>query len=103
VPGRRTGTPHTAPVAYFEGDGRYVVTGSAGGTKTDPQWFRNLRVAPRVRIQIGDQQYDVDARVAEGPDRDRLWQDVVLARAPFFTKYQEKAGRVIPVAVLTPN
>jgi deazaflavin-dependent oxidoreductase (nitroreductase family) len=103
VPGRRTGTPHTAPVAYFEGDGRYVVTGSAGGTKTDPQWFRNLRVAPRVRIQIGDQQYDVDASVAEGPDRDRLWQDVVLARAPFFTKYQEKAGRVIPVAVLTPT
>lgn len=102
VPGRRTGTPHTAPVAYFEADGRYVVTGSAGGTKTDPQWFRNLRAATRVQIQIGDQQYDVEARVPEGAERDRLWQDVVLARAPFFAKYEEKGGRFIPVAVLDP-
>jgi deazaflavin-dependent oxidoreductase (nitroreductase family) len=102
VPGRKTGTPHSAPVAYFEDDGRYVVTGSAGGMKADPQWFRNLRVAHRVRIQLGDRQYDAEARVAEGADRDRLWADVVLARAPFFAKYEEKAGRSIPVAVLSP-
>jgi deazaflavin-dependent oxidoreductase (nitroreductase family) len=103
VPGRKTGTPHTAPVAYFEDGGRYLVTGSAGGTKTDPQWFRNLRAATRVQIQIGNSQYDVDAHVPKGADRDRLWQDVVLARAPFFAKYEEKAGRIIPVAVLDPG
>ncbi|MEU0095896.1 nitroreductase/quinone reductase family protein [Kribbella sp. NPDC006257] len=102
VPGRKTGTPRSAPVAYFEDDGRYVVTGSAGGTKTDPQWFRNLRAAPSAQVQIGESRYDVKARVADGAERDRLWQDVVLARAPFFTKYEEKAGRIIPVAVLTP-
>jgi deazaflavin-dependent oxidoreductase (nitroreductase family) len=102
VPGRRTGKPHTAPVAYFEDEGRYVVTGSAGGSKPDPQWFRNLRATARARIQIGDSQYDVEAQVAEGAARDHLWQDIVLARAPFFAKYEEKAGRIIPVAVLSP-
>jgi deazaflavin-dependent oxidoreductase (nitroreductase family) len=102
VPGRKTGTPHTAPVAYFEDNGRYIVTGSAGGTKADPQWFRNLRATTRARIQIGDNQYDVEAQVAEGADRDRLWQDIVLARAPFFAKYEQKGGRIIPVAVLSP-
>ncbi|MDX6260826.1 MAG: hypothetical protein QOH84_2514 [Kribbellaceae bacterium] len=102
VPGRKTGTPHTVPVAYFEDDGRYVVTGSAGGSKPDPQWFRNLRAATRVQIQIADSQSDVGAHVLQGADRDRLWQDVVLARAPFFAKYEAKAGRIIPVAVLEP-
>ena len=102
VPGRRTGKPTTVPVAYFEYDGRYVVTGSAGGSKPDPQWFRNLRAAAVARIQIGDSHYDVQAQVAEGADRDRLWQDIVLARAPFFAKYEQKAGRIIPVAVLSP-
>lgn len=102
VPGRKTGTPHTVPVAYFEDDGRYVVTGSAGGTKTDPQWFRNIRVANRVQIEIRDSHYDVDTLVPEGADRDRLWQDIVLTRAPFFTKYEKKAGRIIPVVVLSP-
>src|SRR4029450_981847 len=43
APGRKTGTPHTAPVSYFEDQGSYVVTGTAGGRKQDPQWFRNLR------------------------------------------------------------
>jgi deazaflavin-dependent oxidoreductase (nitroreductase family) len=102
VPGRRTGKPSTVPVVYFENDGRYVVTGSAGGSKPDPQWIRNLRAASVARIQIGDSHYEVEAQVAEEADRDRLWQDIVLARAPFFAKYEQKAGRIIPVAVLSP-
>ncbi|WP_020389369.1 nitroreductase/quinone reductase family protein [Kribbella catacumbae] len=102
TPGRKTGKPHTIPVAYFEtGDG-YLVTGSAGGTKSDPQWFRNLRAATRVQIQIGNTQHEAEPRVSDAANRDRLWQDVVLARAPFFTKYEEKSGRLIPVAVLSP-
>lgn len=102
VPGRRTGTPHTVPVAYIEHDGGYIVTGSAGGTKSEPQWFRNVRAAQRAQIRLRDQELDVETRVPDRPDRDRLWRDVVLPRAPFFAKYEQKAGRVIPIAVLTP-
>lgn len=34
VPGRRTGTPHTVPVASFEHDGGYLVTGTPAGPTT---------------------------------------------------------------------
>lgn len=103
APGRRTGSPHTVPVAYIEHDGGYIVTGSAGGTKAEPQWFRNVRATRWVRIEIGHEGYDAEVLVPEPADRDLLWHDVVLERAPFFAKYQEKAGRIIPVAVLTPR
>lgn len=103
VPGRKTGTPHTVAVAYFEHNGCYLVTGSAGGMKDDPQWIRNLRVVPRAQIQIGAEKTDVQARVSEPTERDQLWRDVVLAEAPFFAGYQEKCDRVIPIAVLNPT
>ena len=103
VPGRRTGSPHTVPVAYIEHANGYIVTGSAGGTKAEPQWFRNVRATRRVQIEIGHERYDAEVLVPDAAERDRLWQDVVLERAPFFAKYQEKAGRTIPLAVLSPR
>jgi hypothetical protein len=57
--------------------------------------------AHEARIEIGDESHDVEVLVADTAGRDRLWKDVVLDRAPFFAKYQDKAGRIIPVAVLT--
>jgi deazaflavin-dependent oxidoreductase (nitroreductase family) len=66
VPGRKTGTPHTTPVSYFEDEGGYVVTGTAGGTKQDPQWFRNLRAASRAHVELGPRHLDVDVHVASG-------------------------------------
>ncbi|NED97451.1 nitroreductase family deazaflavin-dependent oxidoreductase [Phytoactinopolyspora alkaliphila] len=103
APGRRTGSPHTVPVAYIEHNGGYIVTGSAGGANAEPQWFRNVRATDRVRIEIGHESYDADVLVPDTTGRDLLWQDVVLNRAPFFSKYEEKAARTIPVAVLTPR
>jgi len=104
VAGRRTGAPFTVPVAYFKYGGGYVVTGSAGGMKEDPQWIRNLRAAGTAQVQNGGADgCTVDAHVLDGAERDDLWQNVVLANAPFFAKYQEKSGRVIPVATLIPR
>lgn len=102
VPGRKSGIPHTTPVSYFEDEGGYVVTGTAGGSKQDPQWFRNLRAASRAHVELGSRHLDVDVHVASGAERDRLWREVVVARAPSFAAYEDKSGRVIPVAVLTP-
>jgi deazaflavin-dependent oxidoreductase (nitroreductase family) len=102
VPGRNSGTPHTTPVGYFEDEGRYVVSGTAGGSKQDPQWFRNLRAASRAHVELGPRHLDVDVHVASGAERDRLWREIVVARAPSFAAYEDKSGRVIPVAVLTP-
>jgi deazaflavin-dependent oxidoreductase (nitroreductase family) len=101
VPGRRTGKPRSVPVAFFEYDNHLVVAATAGGAKTDPQWVRNLASAGRALIQVRDDQYEVDARIADPDERDMLWRDVIVAQAPQFAKYEEKSGRTIPVALLT--
>jgi deazaflavin-dependent oxidoreductase (nitroreductase family) len=103
VVGRKSGQPHTVAVSFFEHDGEFVIVGSGGGSKQEPQWVRNLAVAGQASIQIRDRVQEVSGRIAESAERDRLWNEVVLASFPFFAKYQEKAGRTIPVAVLTPR
>ena len=103
VPGRKTGQPHTTAVSWFErGDG-YVVVGSAGGMPQEPQWFRNLRKAPTATVQIGRQLTTADVRLLQGQERDEVWRDVVLARAPFFADYEVKGNRTLPLAMLTPR
>jgi hypothetical protein len=41
--------------------------------------------------------------MAEGEERDELFSDVVVRRAPAFAKYEKRTTRVIPIAVLTPR
>jgi deazaflavin-dependent oxidoreductase (nitroreductase family) len=102
APGRKSRQPHTVAVTFFEHGGSYVVAGSAGGMKNDPQWIKNLAATPTAHIQIGAEESDVRVRMAQGDERDQLWRDVVVAHAPFFANYQEKTGRTIPLAVLDP-
>ena len=102
VPGRKTGTPRTTPMAYFERAGSWLVVGSAGGAKADPQWFRNLRRVDRATLEIGDRTHVVSVHDTEGEERDALWASVV-EQAPFFEGYRKKSGRTIPIAVLTPT
>ena len=61
---------------------------------------RNLTVVGTGRIRVGEQDHDVDARVANAAERDRLWT-VIAARAPHFDKWQTRIGRMFPIAVLT--
>ena len=78
-PGRRTGLPRSTMVRYLDHEDGYVVWGTASGA------------------------LDVVAHELTGAERDRVWRDVVLARAPGVARYALKAGRVIPVAYLRPE
>jgi len=102
-PGRRTGRPRSTMVRYLDHEGGYLVWGTGSGSPTDPDWFRNLRVASRASVEIGTTSFDVLPEVLDGAERDRVWREVVLARAPGVAKYERKAGRVIPVALLRPT
>jgi deazaflavin-dependent oxidoreductase (nitroreductase family) len=103
VAGRKTGTPRTTPVSYFDHGGGYLVVGSAGGYSEDPQWFKNLVAADRAQLRIKDREIAVGVHVAENAERDALWNDVVVATDPGFLDYAKKSGRTIPIAVLTPE
>lgn len=102
VKGRKSGNSFTVPVAYFPRHGGWVVVGSAGGDKDDPQWFRNLRAADSALIELGHGPREVAVRILDGREREDAFRDVVAAN-PGFAKYEERAGRPMPLALLTPH
>ncbi|MEU5303147.1 nitroreductase/quinone reductase family protein [Streptomyces noursei] len=100
--GARSGLPRTTPACYLaEADGRLAVFPSNGGAATPPAWYRNLTAHPEVTVEVGTRVYRALATEAEGTTRDRLW-DRQVAADPQFAAFQERAGRPVPVVVLTP-
>jgi len=100
VPGRRSGLPRSTCMRYLETPEGLVVWGTASGSPRDPDWFRNLRAAEVAEVQVGRETRRVRPRELLGEEREAVWNDTVLARAPEVTTYARKAGRTIPVAVL---
>ena len=49
-------------------------------------------------IELGAEQFAVRARVAEGPERERLF-NAQAALMPFFAEYQQQTARQIPVVI----
>jgi deazaflavin-dependent oxidoreductase (nitroreductase family) len=100
--GAKSGKDRVNPVAYLKDGGRYVVFASKAGAPTNPGWFHNLRAHPETTIEVGDDTIDVAATVAEGEERERLF-DAQKQRVPAFAEYEQKTTRQIPVVVLTPR
>ena len=100
VLGRRTGQPRSTCIRYLHVPDGLLVWGSASGAPHDPDWFRNLRAGREAEVQLGRERHRVTAHELTGEERDRAWNDVVLALVPGVRRYERKAGRTIPVAVL---
>lgn len=101
VPGRRSGLPHTVPVAYVERDGAFYLAATAGGRPKEPQWVRNLRAASTATIEVGRERKTVSVEVLRGAEGESAWKDVIVGTYPSFAPYEAKAGRKIAVARLT--
>jgi deazaflavin-dependent oxidoreductase (nitroreductase family) len=99
--GAKSGQNRVNPLAYLGDDGRYVIFASKGGAPTNPDWYYNLKAHPDVTIEVGTETMGVTVSEAAGEERDRLFR-AQAERVPQFTEYEEKAGRVIPVMILTP-
>jgi deazaflavin-dependent oxidoreductase (nitroreductase family) len=101
TPGRLTGIPRSTCVRYLDAPDGFVVWGTGSGSPHDPDWFRNLREVDEAEVQVRARKLTVRPRELVGAERDAMWHDVVLAQAPEVAKYERRAGRTIPVAVLT--
>jgi deazaflavin-dependent oxidoreductase (nitroreductase family) len=97
--GAKTGKERVIPVVYQPLGESIVVFASKGGAPTHPDWYHNLRTNPRVKVEVGTDTYDAQARVAEGDERERIWsrQKQVM---PGFADYEQKTSRQIPVIIL---
>jgi deazaflavin-dependent oxidoreductase (nitroreductase family) len=100
--GARSGQNRVNPLAYLGDDGRYVIFASKGGAPTNPDWYYNLKAHPDVPIEVGTETIGVTVSEAAGEERDRLYR-AQAERVPQFAEYENKAGRVIPVMILTPT
>jgi deazaflavin-dependent oxidoreductase (nitroreductase family) len=102
--GRKSGVERIAPLMYLadEADaGTVYVFASKAGAPTDPEWYRNLKAAGSARVEIGDDEYDVEVSEVTGPDRERIFTEQIN-RYPGFGEYAAKTAgiRDIPVVAL---
>ena len=103
TPGRRTGIPRSTCVRYLETPAGLLVWGTGSGSRRDPDWMKNLRQARTTQIKVGEREFAARPRELQGEARDAMWRNTILAQAPQVAKYERKAGRTIPVAVLEPK
>jgi deazaflavin-dependent oxidoreductase (nitroreductase family) len=101
--GARSGEERISPVMFHRDGDRYVVVASKGGAPDNPAWYRNLKLNPVARVEVGAQTgtetFEVRAREAEGEERERMFAERV-AIAPGFGDYQRQTSRRIPVMIL---
>ena len=97
--GRKSGETRTQPLIYREVDGKPTIVASKGGAPDHPAWFLNLRDNPEVEVQIKGDRFRAKPRVAEGEEREHLWEAMTEVW-PAYDSYQAKTDREIPVVVL---
>ena len=97
--GAKSGEPRVNPVMVFDLDGKLVIVGSFAGADVAPAWLHNLRANPQAHIEIGTDDYDVQARELPRPERDAAWTRIT-AQVPQFADYQARTTRTIPVIEL---
>ena len=99
--GAKTGKKHVNPVAYVRDGEKYVVIASKGGAPDNPDWYYNIVAHPHLKVEVGTETFDVEAQVAEEPERTRLYNKMA-DMMDSFNDYRRKTDRVIPVFELTP-
>jgi deazaflavin-dependent oxidoreductase (nitroreductase family) len=97
--GAKSGQVRTSPLVYATDGDRLVIIASKGGAPTNPDWYHNLLANPAATVELPGETVPVRARVAEGEERDRLY-DAMAAQMPNFAEYQRNTTRRIPVVVL---
>ena len=99
--GRKSGEPRPLPLIYGEVGESYVVIASKGGMPKHPIWYLNLQAKPECELRVGAKTVSARARVAEGPERERIWAQMEKLYPPY-SEYQKATERKIPVVVLDP-
>lgn len=99
--GRKSGEARSLPLIYGELDDSYIVIASKGGMPTHPLWYENLMAKPECDLMVGAKAVSARARIAEGEEREKIWEQMVGIYPPY-TDYKKATDRVIPVVVLDP-
>lgn len=99
--GAKSGEPRINPMAYQAVGDSYAVFASYAGASKNPAWYHNLVANPDVEIEVGTDRFPARARVTDGAERERIWEQQ-KSDYPGFAEYEQKTDREIPVIVLDP-
>ena len=97
--GRKSGQTRWNPLAYSMDGDRYIIVASKGGAPTSPDWYHNLVANASAVIEVGNDVIPVEATIAAGAERDRLYAQHA-ERMSQFNDYAKNTTRTIPVVVL---
>jgi deazaflavin-dependent oxidoreductase (nitroreductase family) len=97
--GAKSGRKRTTPIVYTTDGDDVVIIASKGGAPTSPDWFHNLVANPDVTVELPNEKFEARARVAEEPERERLYR-AQAALMPNFSEYEKATTRQIPVVVI---
>ena len=100
--GARSGVRRTTPLVYVRDGANVVLVASKGGHPQNPSWLHNLRANPDTTLQIGSRRLAVRARIADPPERARLWPKAIEVY-PGYEGYQRRTSREIPLVILEPR
>jgi deazaflavin-dependent oxidoreductase (nitroreductase family) len=98
--GGKTGRTLVRPLCYSRDGDRIVIIASYGGAPRNPPWYHNLIANPVVTVEVGTEKFKARATQVHSAERARLF-DAQSKLMPFFTDYQNKTKRQIPVLTLT--
>ena len=98
--GAKSGIERVNPMMYQRLDGDSVaVFASKAGAPTNPDWYHNLRANPHASVELGAENFPVEARFATPEEREPIWEKQKAAY-PGFADYERQTTRVIPVVIL---
>jgi deazaflavin-dependent oxidoreductase (nitroreductase family) len=99
--GAKSGTERVTPLGCSrQGDGRFAIVASNGGSPAHPAWYYNLKANPRITVEVGTQTFTALAEELDDTARAGLWPKLV-AQYPSVGEYQARTTRRIPVFMLT--
>jgi len=100
--GRKSGKTQLAPLIFNWWKDEAVIVASKGGSDQHPAWYLNLVAQNTVDVQIKNKRYRCTWRIAEGEERQRIW-NYMADYFPPYRDYQKRTTREIPVVLLAPG
>ena len=98
--GAQSGEKREAPLVYSRDGDDIVIVASKSGAPSHPAWYHNIVANPRVTIEVDGARIEANARIAEGDERRRLYDQHAKLHQSFAEYEAKTGGRVIPVIVL---
>ncbi len=99
--GRHSGKPRATILTYIQVDGLLAIIASNFGSRTAPQWYRNLQARPEATVQLKGRRWHVRARLTTPEEHARVWAKALLIW-PAWSGYADRAQREIPIVALDP-